>query len=162
VHANAEPRHAIAARDADDAEQQDDDHAVPVETDQELEVQQNHRADEDLEDQEELALLEQIGLTGLVDQLRDLEHRRMHGQGLQSAVDDQTEEQTERADNEPECEQLMSVDAEEVDRRQIRDLEVGFSTRFVLLLLSQQTKRSSEHRAKRESEARDEREGTTC
>ena len=39
--------------------------------------------DEDLEDQDELALRDQIGLAGLVNQLGDLEHRPVHRQVLQ-------------------------------------------------------------------------------
>ena len=44
----------------------------------EQEVHHDHRADEAEQDQQELALLHQVGLAGLVDQLRDLGHRPVH------------------------------------------------------------------------------------
>ena len=49
------------------------------------EVGDDDRADEDLEDQEELALLNQVGLARLVDQLGDVGHRAMHRQLLTPA-----------------------------------------------------------------------------
>jgi hypothetical protein len=42
------------------------------------EVEHDDRPDEDLEDQDELALGDQVGLAGLVDQLGDLAHRLVH------------------------------------------------------------------------------------
>ena len=48
--------------------------------------------DEDLEDREELPLRDQIGLAGLVNQLRDLAHRPVHRQVLQLVQDDQAEQ----------------------------------------------------------------------
>ena len=48
--------------------------------------------DEDLEDGDELALRDQVGLAGLVDQLRDLAHRPVHRQVLQLVEDDQAEQ----------------------------------------------------------------------
>ena len=83
VDADAEPGHAVAAGDADQAEQQDDRHPERLEVLQEAEVDDDDRADEDLQDQQELALLDQVRLAGLVDQLGDLAHRRVHRQGLQ-------------------------------------------------------------------------------
>ena len=52
------------------------------------------------EDQDELALGDQVGLAGLVDQLRDLAHRPVDRQVLELAVDDQAEDQPEDADDE--------------------------------------------------------------
>ena len=48
------------------------------------EVERDDETDEDFQDQDELALRHQIGLTGLVDQLRHLEHRPVHRQLLQT------------------------------------------------------------------------------
>ena len=42
---------------------------------QEAEVVDDARADEDLEHEQQPALLEQVGLAGLVDDVRDVEHR---------------------------------------------------------------------------------------
>ena len=88
VDADAEPRHAVAAGDADQAEDQDDRdlHRVDM-CEQHAEVQQDDRPDEDLEDQDELALRDQIRLAGLVDQLGDLAHRAMHRQRLELSED---------------------------------------------------------------------------
>ena len=73
VDADAEPRHAVAAGDADQAEEQDDrDLRIGVELLQHAEVEHHDHADEDLEDQDELALRDQIGLARLVNQLGDL------------------------------------------------------------------------------------------
>ena len=100
VDADAEPRHAVAARDADQAEEQDDDDLDGLEVQQEPEVEDDDDADEDLEDQDELALGDQVRLAGLVDQLGDLPHRLVHGQVLELAVDDEAEDQPEDADDE--------------------------------------------------------------
>ena len=50
------------------------------------EVEDDHDADEALEDQQELALLDQVGLAGLVDELRDVGHRLVHRQLLHAGV----------------------------------------------------------------------------
>ena len=53
-----------------------------VEVLQHAEVEHHDHADEELEEQDELALRDQVRLAGLVDQLRDLEHRRCTGRFL--------------------------------------------------------------------------------
>jgi len=65
------------------------------------EVQHDDDADERLENEEELALRDQIGLAGLVDQLGDLAHRRVHGKAPQLREDDDPEQEPERADDQP-------------------------------------------------------------
>ena len=52
---------------------------------QRAEVERDDGADEELEDQQELALLDQVGLARLVDELGDLEHRLVHRQVLELA-----------------------------------------------------------------------------
>ena len=69
---------------------------------QRAEVERDDDADEELQDQQELALLHEVGLARLVDQLRDLEHRLMHRQVLELAVDDRPKSRPSAADHEPE------------------------------------------------------------
>ncbi len=91
---------------------------------EEPEVEHHDHADEHLEQQDELALRDQVGLAGLVNQLGDLEHRRVHRQVLQLGEDDQPEQQAERAHAETGHQQGAPVDAAEFDLRQIRKHEV--------------------------------------
>ena len=83
IHANAEPGHAVASGDAHQAEQQDDDDLDRREVLQRAEVENHDDADEHLEEQDELALGDQVRLAGLVNQFRDLQHRAVHGQVLE-------------------------------------------------------------------------------
>ena len=59
---------------------------ISREVQQHAEVERDDDADEELEDQQELALLDEVGLAGLVDQLGDLEHRLVDRQVLQLRV----------------------------------------------------------------------------
>ena len=68
-----------------------------LEPEEDAEVEDDDEPDEDLEDEEELALRDQIRLAGLVDQLRDLPHRRVDGQGLDALEDDEPEDQAQYA-----------------------------------------------------------------
>ena len=65
---------------------------------EEPEVHDHDGRDEDPQDQDELALGEQVGLARLVDQVRDLEHRPVHRQLLELHVDDQPEHDAQRRD----------------------------------------------------------------
>src|SRR5262249_7865872 len=64
------PGHAIAARDADDTEQKNDDYLDDFQLLKIAEVENDDNADEYLEDEKKLALGQQIGFAGLPDQLR--------------------------------------------------------------------------------------------
>ena len=94
---------------------------------QAAEVDRADDADEHPEDQDEPPLRDQIGLAGLVDQLRDLEHRPVHRQVLQVVVDDQAEHQAEDADAEAAHQQGASVDPLELDRPEVGQHEVRFA-----------------------------------
>ena len=94
---------------------------------QHAEVEHHDRADEDLEEQDELALRDQVRLARLVDQLRDLEHRRCTGRFLSCDERHQAEQQAERADHEAAHQQRPAVDAVELDRRQVRQHQVRFA-----------------------------------
>ena len=123
VHADAEPGDAVAAGDADQAEEQDDGdlewrktvhegagHRVNVRG-KPAEVDGADDADEDPQDQDELALRDQVGLAGLVNQLGDLAHRAVHGKIAQLHEDHHPERQTEHADPQACHEQRPAVDA---------------------------------------------------
>ncbi len=90
---------------------------------QETEVDDDDHPDECLEDQQELALLQEIRLAGLVDQLRDLEHGRVHRQALQLPVEQQPEHQTGDADPETEHQERAPVDAQELGLAEVGEDE---------------------------------------
>ena len=94
---------------------------------QHAEVDHHDRADEHLEQQDELALRDQVGLAGLVDQLRDFQHRRVHRQRLELRERHQAEQQAERADHQPAHQQRPAVHAVEIDHRQIGQDQVRFA-----------------------------------
>ena len=64
-----------------------------------------------LQDEEELALREEIGLAGFPDQFRNIPHRLMHGQIAQLLVSEQAEQQAQRADAQARHQQGAAVDA---------------------------------------------------
>ena len=128
VHADAEPRDSVASGDPDEAEQEDDQRAAEGELLQEEEVDEDDGPDEQLEDHQELALLDQVGLAGLVDQLRDLPHRLVDGHVLQLRVDHQPEAKAQRGDHEADHEQRAPVGAfEEGHGAEIGQLKVGLA-----------------------------------
>jgi hypothetical protein len=144
VDPDAEPGDRIAARDADQAEEQDDRDLGRRKAShhgaggigglrEEAEVDGGNRPDEDPEQHQELALREQIGLTGLVDELRHLAHRLVHRESLELAVDHQAEEQPERADHEPREQERMTRDPrrEELYRVEVGNLETSFAAAVV-------------------------------
>ncbi len=109
IHADAEPGHAVAARDTHETEEQDHgDFDARIAADQvarridrgreHAEVDPDDRPDEDPQDQQKLALGDQVGLARLIDQLGDLEHRLVHRQPFELAVRREAEGQAEGAD----------------------------------------------------------------
>ena len=91
IDANAEPRHAVTAGDSHQAEEEDDRHAEGFIFQQHAEVEQDDRRDEDPEQQQELALRDQVGLAGFPNQLGNLSHGAVHRQVLQAAINDHSE-----------------------------------------------------------------------
>src|SRR6266542_2979169 len=98
VHANPEPGDAVAARNANQAEDQDDGDFERREMLQRTEVEDHDDADEQLEKQDELTLRDQVCLARLINELRDLEHGPVHRQVLELRVDDEAEHQAQQAD----------------------------------------------------------------
>jgi hypothetical protein len=127
VDPDAEPGDAVAAGDADQAEDQDRDHLGQVEAAQGVEVDEDHDADEDLEQEDELALRGEVGLAGLEDQLGDVAHRAVHRHVLELVVHPQPEEHAEDADDQAGLEQGTPVEAEERDAPQVGQLELGLA-----------------------------------
>ena len=138
VDADAEPRHAVAAGDADQAEQQDDwqGYSDIAHRCQNAEVERDNDRDENPEQHNELALRDQIGLAGLIDQFGHFPHSAMNGQVLQLHIDHQAEEQAGDAEEQSDRQKLMSVQAEEIRKthgRQVGQLQAGFASARVLL-----------------------------
>ena len=123
VDPNAEPRHAVAARDSDQAEEkndgQRDGNRLIRHRRQHAEIEHDDDGDEEPQDQQEFALGDQVGLAGLVNQLGNLEHGTMHGHLPQAGVNDQAEAQAEDAEQDADHQQAMAVDAEEQYLREI-------------------------------------------
>ena len=143
VHADAEPGDAVAAGDANQAEEEDDcdlewrktvhegaGHRVNVRG-KPAEVDGADDADEDPQDQDELSLGDEVGFAGLVNQLRDLAHRAVHRKIAQLHEDHHPERQTEYADPQACHEQRPAVDPVEAHLAKIGQHQVGFSARRV-------------------------------
>ena len=82
IHANAKPRDGIAAEDADDAENQNDSDSEDFEMLQEAKIKNDGSPDKDLQNHQKPALRQKVGLAGLVNQLRDLQHRASEPAGF--------------------------------------------------------------------------------
>ena len=98
VDADAEPRHAVAAQDADDGEQYDDGDAEHREIHQELEVHHHDDRDEGPQDGQELALGDEVGLARFVDEVRDVGHGLVYWHVLEANVEHEAEEHAQKTD----------------------------------------------------------------
>ena len=105
------------------------DHAHGFEVQQHAEIKHDDDGDEALEQQQEFALGDEIGFAGLVDQLGNFAHRAVHRQILQAHEDGESEDQSEDAEEDAEQQELVAVDAEEIDLREIREAQVGLTAR---------------------------------
>ena len=92
---------------------------------QRSEVDHHDDADEGFEDEDELALGEEVRLAGLPDQLRHLEHGPVYRQPLELPVDAQAEDEAESADDQACVEQLAAGHPEEMDRVEVGQDELG-------------------------------------
>src|SRR5439155_26610717 len=114
------------------AEEKNDPDLLGREMLEHAEVEGHDALDEDPENQQELALLHEVGLAGIVDQLGDLEHGLVHGQDLELPEDHHPERETEDAHEQPPLEQRAAVRAAEAYLGEIRDLEIGLASALVL------------------------------
>src|SRR5205085_7311529 len=103
VHPDPEPRDAIAAGNADQAKSQNDRQSdgnwLALDRRQHTEVENNDYRNENPQEQEKLALGDQIGLAGFIDQFRYLAHRAMHRKVLEPCINSQPEKKTKDAEN---------------------------------------------------------------
>ena len=150
VDANAKPGHAVTAGDAHQTEQKNDDHSHGFKLEQHAEVKNDDDGDESFEDQNELALGDQVGFASLVNQFRDLAHRLVHRQLLQVHVDREAKQQTEHADHQTEQQQRVPIDSQEFHLRQIGQFQVRLAARLMccgsLASLTESGCRVSNHR----------------
>ena len=129
VHTNAEPGHAVTAGDANQAEQQDNDHPLPLHLAKEAKVHDHDRADEDLQQQQELTLRDQVRLASLVNQLGDLAHGTVHREIPQARVGKEAEDQAQRRDDHAVQQEGAPVHraVKEGGLRQVRENQIRFA-----------------------------------
>ena len=118
---------------------------------QNAKIQADDGGDEDPQQGEEFSLSDEIGLAGLVDQLRNVFHGAMDGKILELQINAQAEEQPESAKDQPDQQQRVSVHTQEVDRRQVRQLERGLATGGGFLLKHPQRGKRSVHKKSSEN-----------
>src|SRR5262249_49705295 len=109
------------------AEEQNDRHLQRLEVLEHAEIEDDHEADERLEDEDELHLRLQIRLARLVNELRDVAHRRVDRRVLQLPIDDQSEDEPERANAEANRQGRATRNPEEKAPAEVRDDEIGFA-----------------------------------
>ena len=132
VDANAEPGHAVAAGDADQAEGEDDDDAHGLHVLKHAKVKQDDDGDESPQQQDEFALGDEIGFAGLVDEFGDFAHGAMNRQVLEAHVDDHAEAKPEDTEENADHQQAMAVDGavQKADRGKVREFKRGFASGF--------------------------------
>ncbi len=93
------------------------------------EVHANDDRDKDPQQHQELALRDEVGLAGFVDQFGDFAHGAMHGQVLEAHVDGHAEAEAEQAKQDSDQQQLVAVDRiiQKADGRKVRQLEGGLT-----------------------------------
>ena len=128
VDPDPEPGHAIAARNADEAEQQDDGHSRPLVLQEQAEVDRDDAADEHLEQEDEPALGDEVRPAGAADQLRDGQHRLVCRQAPDAHVSDQSEQEAREAHAEAGEQECASVEAGHVHRPEIGQDERGLAS----------------------------------
>ncbi|MBS1117548.1 MAG: hypothetical protein H6Q87_1932 [candidate division NC10 bacterium] len=124
VDPDAEPRHGVTSEDADDAEHDNGDDLPRREVKQESEVDHDDDRDEGPQDGQELALGYQVGLAGLVDQLRDLAHGLVDREIPDLHVLHQPEGHAAETNDQTEQQQAVAVNAQERHRSQVGDLQL--------------------------------------
>jgi hypothetical protein len=82
VHADPEPGHAIRTQDPDHGPGQNQQHPVEGGVLEDAEIIDHAGPDEDFEDDEELPLLDEVGLAGLENNFRDIQHGLVAGQAF--------------------------------------------------------------------------------
>src|SRR6185369_16289848 len=83
------------------------------------EVERDHHCNECPQHKNELALRDEIRLTGFVNQFRYLAHRTVNRKVLQLDVDRKTEQQAAKTEQQSDHQQGVSVQAQKVHRMQV-------------------------------------------
>jgi hypothetical protein len=91
------------------------------------EVHHHDDRDEGPEEGEELALGDEVGLAGLVDELGDLEHRPVHRQLLEMRRDEEAEDQAGEGDRDSDQQEVAALHAQEGDRSEIGQDQAGLA-----------------------------------
>ena len=131
VDPDAVPGHAVTAGDANQAEEHDDGDSREGKTDH-RKIRDDDGADEQLENEQEFALLHQVGLARLVDQLRDVGHRAVDRQPLHVGVGPGTKQQAQHAHHQSREQDLVPRHTEEVSLIEVWEVNVHFATGHVL------------------------------
>ncbi len=98
---------------------------------QNAEVERDDDRDEGPEQKDELALRDQIGFAGLIDQFGNFEHGAMDRQVLQLHIDGEAEQEAAGAEEQADHQKGVSVEAAKVgetDAFQVRQDQIGFAT----------------------------------
>ncbi len=80
---------------------------------QHAKVEHDDGGNEGPQQHQELALRDQIGFAGFVNQFRDFAHGAVHGQVLQTHENHHAEAEAENAEQKPDHQQAVSVHTEE-------------------------------------------------
>ncbi len=117
VYSDAEPGDPIASGNPDQAEEKNNrksgaDRFVRHRG-QHAEVQHDDYSDEYPQKKKELALCKEVRLTGFVDQFGNRAHGTVYRQVLQAVVNDQAENESENAEQDPYRQQLVTIHAKE-------------------------------------------------
>ena len=116
------------------------------------EIENNDDCDEELENQQELALREEIGFARLPDEFGDFPHRLVDREIAQFFISEQAEQKAERADSESRHEERPAVDVNERRLAQIRQDQMRFSTSLGRRVLRQTESRRNEEHGKSDEE----------
>jgi len=128
VDADAEPRNAVGAQDAEHAGREDHGDVTESLVLEVPEVEDDRRGDQDPEDGKELALLDDVALARLPDDVGDREHRLVRGQRHGLAVLQQAEERAEDGDDDAAPEDVTAGEAGgHLDGPHVRQLQVGLA-----------------------------------
>src|SRR5204862_7315166 len=122
------PRHGITARDADQAKDENDDDSEKLQVLEKTKIKDDGCADKDFENHQKLTLRQHVRLTGLVYQLGDFQHRRVHGHLPQLLVNKKPEKHSQSRDQQAEFQQRSTADAiQEGGLRHVGNDQVDFA-----------------------------------
>jgi len=111
---------------------------------QHAEIQDDDGGDESFEQKKELALGDEIGFAGLVDEFGDLPHGPMNREVLEAPVDGQAKQQAKYAEKDSVEKQRMAIRAQETHLRQIWKFETSLAASSVRSRLGHGGRRACE------------------